>query len=427
MRKAVSLIVSLVLVLSLTAPAMAADPLTRLGFVRSVFGDVVSEQDAVIAAPFTDVNPQDALFVAAIVNAGIANGFGDGTFRPNASITSEQAVVMVIRYLTMGKGELELAMTTVPEDINVSGWALPYLAWAMENAVELVPSFDAGTRASSSLVELLRGMIPEMFTVENVLVNNGGHDIPAVVTMPTGAEGEMFPVVIMLHGTGSNKDEAGGGYLLLAPFLAKNGIGSIRFDFMGNGDSEADYIDYSFTTAVADANRMIEYAQELPNADPSAIGIMGWSQGGTIALLTAGVNDAVVSVVTWAGAPNLRYSSLFTEEGYAEALENGYSMLEFAWRDSLRLGLQWYEDVLNTDVLEVFSRSAAPVLAIIGGGDVVVEPETAGLIAGASSNEASEALVLEGVDHTFNIFSGDMTAFNRLSVLTLEWFADTLR
>ena len=49
-----------------------------------------------------------------------------------------------------------------------------------------------------------------------------------------------FPAVVMLHGTGSTKDEAGDGYKAAAPVLAeKYGIATIRIDFPGNGDSTA--------------------------------------------------------------------------------------------------------------------------------------------------------------------------------------------
>ena len=269
--------------------------------------------------------------------------------------------------------------------------------------------------------------VTPVFAGETVFINNGDHDIPAVVTMPAGASGDKFPVVVMLHGTGSDKNEAGGGYQILAPLMAMNGIGSIRFDFIGNGESAADYIGYNFTSAVSDTNKVVEYAQGLANADPNAIGVMGWSQGGTIALLAAGENSGIKSVVTWAGAPDLKTSSLFTEEGYAAARDDGYSVLEFGWRDSLNLGLKWYEDALNTDVLGVFAQSAAPVLAITGSDDDVVDPEYSVKIAEASSNENSEARQIEGADHTFLIFTGDMSKFEQLCAMTTEWFAETLR
>jgi hypothetical protein len=151
---------------------------------------------------------------------------------------------------------------------------------------------------------------------------------------------------------------------------------------------------------------------------------MGWSQGGTIALLAAGENPAYKSVVCWAGAPDL--SGVADLEAYEIAKENGFYELTFDWRSSLKLGLQWFDEAYGTDVLEVFSNSTAPVLAINGALDTVVDPVNAQRIVDASRNNESEVLLIEGADHTFNIFTGDMTAFDQLIGATVDWFVKTL-
>ena len=264
--------------------------------------------------------------------------------------------------------------------------------------------------------------IPAAYTEISVMIPNIDHDIPAVICIPEG-DGP-FPIVVMLHGTGSDKSEAGGGYLLAAPALAEAGIASVRFDFIGNGESTADYIDYNFTSAVDDTNIAFAYAASLPRIDGHRAGIMGWSQGGTIALLAAGENPAYKSVVCWAGAPDL--SGVADLEAYEIAKENGFYELTFDWRSSLKLGLQWFDEAYGTDVLEVFSNSTAPVLAINGALDTVVDPVNAQRIVDASRNNESEVLLIEGADHTFNIFTGDMTAFDQLIGATVDWFVKTL-
>jgi len=264
--------------------------------------------------------------------------------------------------------------------------------------------------------------IPAAYTEISVMIPNIDHDIPAVICIPKG-DGP-FPIVVMLHGTGSDKSEAGGGYLLAAPALAEAGIASVRFDFIGNGESTADYIDYNFTSAVDDTNIAFAYAASLPRIDGHRAGIMGWSQGGTIALLAAGENPAYKSVVCWAGAPDL--SGVADLEAYEIAKENGFYELTFDWRSSLKLGLQWFDEAYGTDVLEVFSNSTAPVLAINGALDTVVDPVNAQRIVDASRNNESEVLLIEGADHTFNIFTGDMTAFDQLIGATVDWFVKTL-
>ena len=263
--------------------------------------------------------------------------------------------------------------------------------------------------------------------VETVVsIDAGDHQIPATVCMPT-AEG-TYPAVVMLHGTGSNRDEAGGGYAYAAPVLAeKYGVATIRIDFMGNGDSTADYTGYTFESAVADAVAAAEYIAAQENIDGEHIGVMGWSQGGTDALLAAGQHPEIFkSVVTWAGAPDL--SLLLTDEDYAEAQQNGYFTMEFDWRDSLNVSLQWCEDVKNVDVLDVFSAFEGPVLAVHGKDDTTVDPEWSDRIIAANSNKTSVTCFIDGMDHTFNVFTEeDLHSLYTAIDATGAFFAANLR
>ena len=263
--------------------------------------------------------------------------------------------------------------------------------------------------------------------VETVVsIDAGDHQIPATVCMPT-AEG-TYPAVVMLHGTGSNRDEAGGGYAYAAPVLAeKYGVATIRIDFMGNGDSTADYTGYTFESAVADAVAAAEYIAAQENIDSEHIGVMGWSQGGTDALLSAGQHPEIFkAAVTWAGAPDL--SDMLPDELYAEAQKNGYFTMEFDWRDPLNVSLQWCEDVKNVNVLDVFTGFDGPVLAIHGTEDTTVDPDWSNKIAGTSTNEASGTCFIEGMDHTFNVFTEeDLHSLYTAIDATGEFFAATLK
>ena len=265
------------------------------------------------------------------------------------------------------------------------------------------------------------------YTETVVSINNGDHDVPATVCVPTG-EGK-FPAVVMLHGTGSNRDEAGNGYKMAAPVLAeKYGIATIRIDFMGSGDSTADYVNYNFETAVSDEVAAAFYMASLDNIDGLRIGVMGWSQGGTDALLCAArAADVFTSVVTWAGAPDL--SDMLTDELYEQAKANGYFVMDFDWREPLNVSLQWCEDVKNTDVLGEFEAGyTGPVLAIAGKEDTTVDPEWSNKIVAASKNPASKTCFIEGMDHTFNVFAEeDFHSLYQAVDETGKFFSETLR
>ncbi len=251
------------------------------------------------------------------------------------------------------------------------------------------------------------------------------HEIPATVCIP-GGEG-VHPVIVMLHGTGSNRNEVGNGYQIAAKELAgKFGMATIRIDFMGNGDSNALYENYNFTTAVNDAMSAINYIKGVDTIDTEKIGIMGWSQGGSIAMLTASqYGDQIKSIVTWAGATDL--TGLFNDTEYNEAKENGYFVREYDWREPLHFGLQWCNDAKNTDILKEFSKYTGPVLAIAGSKDNVVSPNCAKEIVATSQSKNSETYFIEGMDHTFNVFSeADNASLYKAVEKTGEFFKQTL-
>lgn len=245
------------------------------------------------------------------------------------------------------------------------------------------------------------------------------HEVVGTLTLPTGVDGPV-PAVVMLHGTGSNRHEAGNGYDVAAPLMAKAGLASLRIDFMGFGDSTASDVDYSPTSASIDAKAAADHLAALEAVDGDAIGIMGWSQGGMNAMLAAAAYpDTFKAVVTWAGATGMKGGDF--AERHETARKNGYTVTEYDWRDPVRVGLRWYDDMAAVNVLEKVAGYPGPILAIQGAEDVVVVPETAGKIVEASTNSASKTHMIEGCDHTFNVFSGSFSAIEDAAAATADY------
>lgn len=233
--------------------------------------------------------------------------------------------------------------------------------------------------------------------IKQVLIQNNDHDIPAILTVPDKVVG----AVILLHGTGSNKNEAGNGYEVAAKMFSDLGLASIRFDFMGYGESEEDSIRYDFDSAVEDTLAVKNYLSErLPNVK---IGVLGWSQGGTIALLCAGrFPEKFDAVVCWAGALDLK--SLISEKQAAQAQKEGYFEMHYDWRSSTKASVKWVKDVSSVDVLAEFSAYQGPICAIAGENDTVVDPSCADKMVAVSVHPASKVCKLANVGHTFEVF-----------------------
>ena len=106
------------------------------------------------------------------------------------------------------------------------------------------------------------------------------------ITMPKGFNPatDHCLMVILMHGIFANKGI--NPMPALARALAKAGIASIRFDFDGHGKSDGRMQDMTIEKELADARAVWDYVSSHPYVEN--IGLLGHSQGGVVASMTAG-------------------------------------------------------------------------------------------------------------------------------------------
>ncbi len=114
---------------------------------------------------------------------------------------------------------------------------------------------------------------------QTLFIPNGDHDIPARVEKPAAATPDnLVPAVVILHGTGTQKDEVAGSYKRLAKMLAREGIASIRIDFLGHGESTGYEKDFNFSHARAAIVKASEYLRSFDWVAGERVGLIGWSR-----------------------------------------------------------------------------------------------------------------------------------------------------
>lgn len=106
------------------------------------------------------------------------------------------------------------------------------------------------------------------------------------ITLPDhfNTQTDTCPMVILMHGIFSSKNFTP--MPAIARSLAKEGIASIRFNFGGHWSSEGKMQRMTIENEIADAIAIWHYASSLPYV--SRIGMLGHSQGGLVASMTAG-------------------------------------------------------------------------------------------------------------------------------------------
>lgn len=221
------------------------------------------------------------------------------------------------------------------------------------------------------------------------------------ITLPEGFDParDRCPMVILMHGIFSSKDYAP--MPAIARGLAAAGIASIRFDFNGHGKSEGRMQEMTIEKELSDAEAVWGYVRSLPYVD--GIGLLGHSQGGVIASMTAGrlaaaggaVPDGVVliapgSVIKEACQGGKFFNARFDPADPPEFIR--------CW-GVMKLGREY---LLTTQQLDIYGTAAAykgPVRLLHGDRDGIV-PMWCSEKFVEIYGDRSELIVVEGENHT---------------------------
>jgi len=254
-------------------------------------------------------------------------------------------------------------------------------------------------------------------------------------TLSYPKDAAQLPTAIIVSGTG--KQDRDGTFAKHKPFkeiasyLNNLGYAVLRVDDRGTGQSTGVYEDATTRDFAKDVKAELEFLKSRPQIDPKRIGIIGHSEGGTIAFMVAAQRKDVAFLVSLAGAsldgytgwllqnrallssnPQLSekvvddYMNMYTvlfdvlkntplnedvetlldeafEQWYAnqdkETLEgigfiegrNNYFMSRFKYT-ALR---RWYREMMQLQPSEYLSRITIPMLVLNGDKDLLVTPD----------------------------------------------------
>jgi pimeloyl-ACP methyl ester carboxylesterase len=162
---------------------------------------------------------------------------------------------------------------------------------------------------AQSLVRPQEPKPPYPYIAEDVTFENktAGITLAGTLTMP--ATGGNFTAVILISGSGAqNRDEEIMGhkpFLVIADYLTRNGIAVLRFDDRGTAQSTGDYRTATTADLATDAESAVAYLKTRKEINPNKTGLMGHSEGGSIAPMVAARSKEVGFIVMLAG-PGLR-------------------------------------------------------------------------------------------------------------------------
>ncbi len=116
------------------------------------------------------------------------------------------------------------------------------------------------------------------------IVNRSGHTLRGILNLPDAClEGGKVPAVMNLHGFGGNKCGYKNLHVQQARALEANGVAFVRFDFYGNGESDGEFENMTFTSLMEDAEDIYNWVLEQEWVDKDQVILMGHSMGGYVA------------------------------------------------------------------------------------------------------------------------------------------------
>ncbi|MCD4701469.1 MAG: alpha/beta fold hydrolase [Candidatus Aegiribacteria sp.] len=299
------------------------------------------------------------------------------------------------------------------------------------------------------------------YTAIEVTITGEDVSLAGTLTIPEGAG--PFPAVILLTGSGiQDRDESVMGFRVfgeLADHLTRSDIAVLRCDDRGFGGSIGEIDHLTDSVFACDASLMLDYMLGQPDIDPDRIGILGHSEGSTVAFITADWKpEDVAFIVSMAGPSISGYDVLLgqiemlcrqaglTEAEIARNVEaqktimdiilagDDHSGLDEMFRTETVASLEdlseeelaalgdidvyvdyvvaqsisqvesdWFLNFLQHDPAVEISVVSCPVLALYGSLDIQVPPERnlESMQMALSENPLALVMVIDGANHLF--------------------------
>lgn len=223
------------------------------------------------------------------------------------------------------------------------------------------------------------------------LVNRSGHTLRGILDFPD--EKDTAPVLVHIHGFGGTKTGYKNAHTHMGRALAANGIACVRFDMYGNGDSDGEFSDMTFTSLLEDTEDIFNWARAQPWAEADNMILSGQSMGGYVAACAAPrLNPAALVLQCpgagmWFGA--LERAQMMEEQGIFYADVEG----------------QKFSAAFNKDLHQYEPFSTAEgyknrVLLIRGTADELVDDGTCQKYCSVYG-DACTYVTIEGANHNF--------------------------
>ncbi len=176
--------------------------------------------------------------------------------------------------------------------------------------------------------------------------------------------------------------------------LTQKGIGVLRFDFTGLGESEGEFSDTNFSSNVSDLISAHNFLKDNYNAPTLVI---GHSLGGAAALITASTLDSIQAVVTIGSPSDPKHVVHLFDESIEQINAQGRAQVNIGGRP-FEIKQQFLSDLKEKNMPKIVKSIRKPLLILHSPQDNTVEVKNAAEIYGWAHHPKS-FVSLDGADH----------------------------
>jgi len=243
--------------------------------------------------------------------------------------------------------------------------------------------------------------------------NPKGRTLRGMLHLPAGALTQPVPGVVLLHGFTGDRMESHWIFVKCARALAQGGIGALRFDFYGSGESDGEFREMTLSGEMGDARAAVTFLQGQPGIDGGRLGLLGLSLGGAVAAAIAAGVDAKAVVLWSAVAHTARLRQLIKQ--FTRKIPGKAGSREF---NAHEINPRLEEDILKVDPVRHLARYRGPTLIIHPEKDEHIPVSHAHDFFKAARTETKELAIIAGADHVYTSVPWEREVISR----TARWF-----
>ena len=180
--------------------------------------------------------------------------------------------------------------------------------------------------------------------------------------------------------------------------LSASGFTVLRFDFSGNGQSEGQFEQSTWSKQILEMEAAVNLVMDR-GAD--WVGLAGHSLGAAIALLAAGRNDAIRAVCRLAGRTSPSRPIYFLSSTQRETLAAKGQVAFTSRGRQLNINQAFFDDAEAYDLTEATRSLTIPMLVVHGDQDDII-PVSEAYAAQQANPQQVQLEIVEGGDHMFS-------------------------